>query len=85
MILNEGLEYIGLEAFVECPKLKYVVIPSTVTYIGSGAFECEALYCYVEEKPSKWKNDFASKDTKVYWKGEWKYSEGIPTPINTEE
>ena len=65
--------------------MKYVVIPSTVTYIGSEAFECEALYCYAEEKPSNWKNDFASKDTKVYWKGEWKYSEGIPTPINTEE
>ena len=81
--LNEGLELIGRGAFSECPKLKYVVIPSTVISIGSGAFECEALYCNVERRPLGWKRDFASINTKVYWKGEWEYKNGIPTPINS--
>lgn len=77
-----GLPY-WYGSFLECPKLKYVVIPSTVTSIGSGAFECEFLYCNVERRPLGWKRDFASINTKVYWKGEWEYKNGIPTPINS--
>ncbi|MCR4715632.1 MAG: leucine-rich repeat protein [Lachnospiraceae bacterium] len=36
--LNSGLEYIGANAFSDC-KLKKIVIPDSVTTIGSGAFK----------------------------------------------
>ncbi len=51
--LNEGLEYIGAEAFSEVSILS-VTIPSTVKYIGYGAFPkrvklCVAKGSYAEE------------------------------------
>ena len=36
--LNEGLQKIGRMAFVSCPSLKSIKLPSTVTEIGINAF-----------------------------------------------
>lgn len=37
-VLNEGLLIIGDHVFEDCPKLKEITLPSTLEYIGSGAF-----------------------------------------------
>ncbi|MBQ7423229.1 MAG: leucine-rich repeat domain-containing protein [Prevotella sp.] len=41
--LNEGLEEIGSNAFYGCQNLKEITLPSTVTTIGSMAFNTTAL------------------------------------------
>lgn len=38
LFLNEGLEYVGKEAFYGCQYLEFLRIPSTVRYIGDRAF-----------------------------------------------
>lgn len=38
LILNEGLESIGLEAFGDCPSLEYVYIPKSVNTIAAYSF-----------------------------------------------
>lgn len=44
IVLAEGIEEIEKSAFADCQSLTKVVIPSTVTYIGTGAFRgCESL------------------------------------------
>ena len=43
--LNEGLEYIGDQAFFNCNSIRRIVIPSTVTHIGEKAFAyCAGLH-----------------------------------------
>ena len=36
--IPEGLEQIGWSAFYRCHKIKTIVVPSSVTFIGGGAF-----------------------------------------------
>lgn len=44
IILPEGLDSIGTEAFYECPNLSKVNIPDSVSFIGTGAFNgCQKL------------------------------------------
>ena len=38
--LNEGLEIVGVGAFCGCAALRSVTLPSTVTKLGNGAFDC---------------------------------------------
>ena len=73
--LPEMLNHIGTEAFGDCPNLEYVTIPAGVKYIGSSAFNKGNIYCDLESRPEGWKEDFASGDAKVYWKGQWSYNE----------
>ena len=46
VVLPEGLEVIGNEAFYACTSLRHITIPSSVTTIRSGAF----CYCYSLEE-----------------------------------
>lgn len=42
--LSHGIEIIGKEAFKGCPTLEILILPSTITRIGAGAFsDCESL------------------------------------------
>lgn len=50
LILNEGLEAISDEAFYKCTRLKEIVIPDTVKYIGKLAF----FNCRGGQKYSNW-------------------------------
>ena len=44
--LHEGIKSIGERAFSECPDLKNVILPSSVTKIGDRAFSsCKSLEC----------------------------------------
>jgi len=44
LVLNNGLQTIGLRAFAHCKSLERIVLPSTVTEIRFGAFEyCRSL------------------------------------------
>ena len=43
VVLNEGLEVIGKNAFSGCPRLREITIPNTVTTIGDNAFESCSL------------------------------------------
>lgn len=82
IIFNDGLECIGRRAFIEC-QLDYVIIPESVIDIDTEAFNSGNIFCESESKPVGWDKDWAIKDAKVYWKGEWEYnSEGIPVPIS---
>ena len=81
--LNKGLRGISRNAFTRCGNIKYVVIPESVEEIGVSAFESGTIFCEHEVKPYKWSKGWATKNAKVYWKGEWEYnSEGIPVPIS---
>ena len=80
---NEGLERIGAEAFKECINLEYIVIPESVKEMGCEVFISGNIFCEAEYKPFDWRDNWATKNAKVYWKGEWEYnSEGIPVPIS---
>ena len=74
IILNEGLEYIANYAFDYLDLVASVVIPSTVTYIGTGAFEHHSGYkfiflCKAESQPLGWSSYFASGQgiTDIVW------------------
>ena len=44
VVLNDGLEVIGLDAFVDCKSLESIEFPSTVRRIGESAFyDCSSL------------------------------------------
>ena len=53
--LPESLKYISGFAF-SCSKLKKIVIPKSVEFIGNGAFSEDTItvYCPFEEKPDGW-------------------------------
>jgi hypothetical protein len=81
---NNQLDYIASGAFEGC-EIDYVVIPSSVQFIGINAFTSGILYCEAKKKPLYWQPDFAGENVKVYWKNEWKYDEnGIPKPITND-
>ena len=79
---NDKLLQIGNKAFYNCSSLDYIILPSTVEYVGYLAFNYGNIYCEHKYYPSSWDRYFYTGDAKVYWKGEWEYnSEGIPQPI----
>ena len=78
---NYGLKEIQAEAFYDCESLDYVVIPDTVKYIGSKAFNSGTIFSNTTFIPESWAYDFAVGKAKVYFKHRWYYDEnGIPKP-----
>ena len=82
VILPNTLEEIGMQAFAYT-KLKYIVIPSSVTKIDSSAFmgvdSDFVIYTNFNLRPSTWSEALTS-NIKVYYEDEWEYNEnGIPT------
>ena len=73
-------------AFYDNTNIASVVIPNCVTSIGDYAFGyCDNLtiYCEVESKPSGWSSSWNYSNRPVYWAGEWKYVDEVPTPIES--
>ncbi len=75
-------EEIGMQAFAYT-KLKYIVIPSSVTKIDSSAFmevvSDFVIYTNFNSRPSTW-GEALTSNIKVYYEGEWEYNEnGNPT------
>ena len=84
--LPESLASIGYRAFHNCNNLKSIVIPAGVTNIEASAFWwCDNLtiYCNCDENnmPAGWDSYWNNGIKEVYWKNQWKYINGVPTPI----
>lgn len=79
--LNEGLKEIGSQCFPANSNLEYIVIPESVEMIGFEAFQNVRIYCEAEKKPMGWDRNFMGENCTIYWKGSWKYVDGIPKPI----
>jgi hypothetical protein len=64
------------------------VIPGSVTSIGDYAFkDCKNLTIYADVEQSEasgWSSDWNSSRP-VYWKGQWLYVDGVPTPNATQD
>jgi hypothetical protein len=88
VVINDGINTVGDYAFGNCSNLKSVVIPSSVTNIGVRAFYNTngglKIFCEVASKPSGWAQSCFGEDEnyEIYYKGEWAYVEGVPTPNN---
>ena len=72
MILETGVRSIEYGAFENCTSLQSITIPSSVTSIGSYAFDgCTSLtiYCECEEadKPSGWIANWNPSNRPVIW------------------
>ena len=79
VILPSSLETINSYAFDYNEKLKYVVIPKNVKYIGERVFSNGKIFCEAKRKPDGWNDNFAVNYAKVYYANEWKYDEnGVP-------
>lgn len=78
--LNEGLLRIEEKAFFDVP-INYIIIPSSVTYIGPKAFNKGFVFIDKNKSHTNYSSIFASDKAKVYWKGEWEMINGIPTPL----
>ena len=85
VVIGDSVTSIGNYAFSGCSSLTSIEIPDSVTSIGVGAFGyCSSLtiYCEVESKPSGWNSEWNYSECPVYWKGQWEYVNGVPTPKN---
>ena len=78
--LNNGLLIIEEKAFYDV-NYEYIIIPQTVYNIGPSAFNKGIIYCESSEEDVNWSDIFATESATVYWKGEWSYVDGIPTPL----
>ena len=64
--LNEGISYIGADAFSCCYALKSIVIPKSVTSIGSDAFTSSGLTdVYYPGTEDEWNKISIGTDTKL--------------------
>ncbi|MDE6374068.1 MAG: leucine-rich repeat domain-containing protein, partial [Clostridia bacterium] len=89
VVLNEGLEKIGNNTFFYCSGVKSIVVPSSVTNVGSGAFRNKLVYyCGTEEQWKKITYYPTSTDGVIYYYSEtqpeeegdyWRYVDGVPT------
>lgn len=66
VLLNNGLQYIGKKCFLKC-AFEEIVIPSTVTEIGDGAFFCCKNLIHIQIKGNLLKciSNYAFCETKI--------------------
>jgi hypothetical protein len=69
IVIPEGVESIGVSAFMGCDNLSMAVIPSTVKKIGNEAFVMQGtnlrnVYCYATTPPALWwvEDDWAESE-----------------------
>lgn len=76
-----ALKTIDFNAFSDCASLETVVIPRSVIYVGTGAFNsCPKLsiFAEIEEPSGGWIRDWNIDSQGVYFGGNWYYENGIP-------
>lgn len=70
-------------AFEKCTQLDNIVIPESITKIEENAF-CNCIdlniFCEVENKQEGWADNWVDSTCTIYWKNQWSYVDGIPTP-----
>lgn len=78
---------IGDYAFSYCYSLSTIIIPSNVKTLGIGVFKENnfiTIYCEIDSKPDTWQNGWALEIGLLYWKDEWEYVNGVPTPKSND-
>ena len=78
VVVNEGLVWIGVNAFCNCPSLQTVSLPSSVKYLGGKSFyECSSLAdIYFNGTEEQWENvgkgggwNYGTPETmKIHWR-----------------
>lgn len=70
----------------ETSKLKWIVVPKSVQTVHGGAFPGETigteLYFEAESAGEDFREGWNQDGAPVYFAGEWRYENGVPTPIN---
>ena len=92
LIISGNVQKIGYGAFEET-GIKTVILSGTIEVMEKNVFTLHKytdkfttltnIYCDYEYQPSGWENTWANewKDhMNIYWKGEWTYENGVPTP-----
>ena len=89
--IDGNCKFINDLAFYACSRLISVVIPDSVTSIGSSVFSgCDSLtiYCEATSQPSGWNSSWNYTNRPVYWYSEthpttegnfWHYVDGVAT------
>lgn len=79
--IPNSVTHINNFAFYECRSLASIIIPESVTSIGNRAFYgCSSLTAIFCETKKSYEYD--SEGIPVYYSNEWKYINGVPTPLN---
>ncbi|MBE7061196.1 MAG: leucine-rich repeat domain-containing protein [Clostridiales bacterium] len=78
--IHEGITSIGDAAFLNCASLKTVIIPDGVYYVGTLAFDENTSVFLNQKKIGGWWSTSWTDSNNVYWKGNWKLSDGVPMP-----
>ena len=79
-----SVNYVGNGAFSNCPSIKRIWIPLSVTSIEAQAFAaCSSLTIYVQaaSKPEGWNTNWNSDNRPVIWKSPEPYCETINDPV----
>lgn len=91
IVIPNNVINIESDSFYDCGYLASIVIPDSVLSIGRMAFykigesipekETETtFYCKAVTQPAGWDDYWNADGNTVYWKGEWSYVDGVPTP-----
>ena len=86
IIFPEGFKRIDAIRLSFNDKLKYIVLPSTLTKLFELPFPVgytHAVYLNMEKEDKPSEVNLPSSAT-VYWKGEWKIENGLPVPLKAE-
>ena len=79
---GQPIEKIATDAFRYFTDLQMVIIPNSVTHIGSNAFpNGTKIFTDWVTVPSTW-NQGILNSCKVYLQGQWTYVNGVPTPLS---
>ena len=86
VILNESLQQINDLAFARTEKLKTLVFGESLLVIKKDAFkeakDLVLFFSFTEEKVD-FHNGWNSSSLKVYYKPNWHFDNGVPTPNNS--
>ena len=86
IIFPEGFKTIDSVRISFNSKLRYLVLPSTLTKLFELPFSVgytHAVYINMNEADKPADINLPSSAV-VYWKGEWKMEDGLPTPITAD-
>jgi hypothetical protein len=83
--IPKRVEWIRGFCFDGCVSLTKIHLPISVAHIGVGAFdECRNLEIYTDhiDKQTGWANSWNKGNRPVFWAGQWKWVNGVPSQIS---